>query len=103
MSYQAISAMLNVLHDTGHTRFLTPRDVQAQHQQLSGSLVGIGASEGQDRKTGQIIVTSTVPGSPAEKAGIKSGDIIVAVNGESVRGRDQTPLVGVHDGGSRAT
>ena len=103
MSYQAISAMLNVLHDTGHTRFLTPQDVQAQHQELSGSLVGIGASVGQDTKTGQIIVTSTLPGSPAEKVGIKSGDIIVAVNGVSVADKDQNTIVGLIDAGSAGT
>jgi carboxyl-terminal processing protease len=103
MSYQAISAMLNVLHDTGHTRFLTPQDVQAQHQQLSGSLVGIGASVSQDTKTGQIIVTSTVPGSPAEKAGMKSGDIIVAVNGVSAVGKDQNTVHGLIDAGPAGT
>src|SRR6266446_2306163 len=103
MSYQAISAMLNVLHDTGHTRFLTPQDVQAQHQPLSGSLVGIGAMVGQDTKTGQLIVTSTLPGSPAEKVGIKSGDIIVAVNGASVVGKDQNTIIGLIDAGPAGT
>jgi hypothetical protein len=33
MSYAAIRAMLGVLHDTGHTRFLTPQDVQSEKQQ----------------------------------------------------------------------
>ena len=103
MSYQAINAMLNVLHDTGHTRFLTPQDVQSEHQQLSGSLVGIGATVGQDTKTGQIFVTSTVAGSPAEKAGIKSGDIIVAVNGMSAVGKDQNTVVGLIDAGPAGT
>ena len=41
MSYQAIRAMVDVLHDTGHTRFLTPADVQAENQQLSGTFTGI--------------------------------------------------------------
>src|SRR5258708_28961885 len=103
MLLKAIRGMVNGLDGTGQSRFLTPRDVQAQHQQLSGSLVGIGASVGQDTKTGQIIVTSTVPGSPAEKAGIKSGDIIVAVNGESVVGKDQNTIIGLIDAGSAGT
>src|SRR6266446_8499477 len=88
MSYQAISAMLNVLHDTGHTRFLTPQDVQAQHQQLSGSLVGIGIYLRQDATTKQLTITSTISGTPAQKAGLKRGDIIMAVNGTSVAGKD---------------
>src|SRR6266478_3690016 len=83
MSYQAIRAMLGVLHDTGHTRFLTPQDVQSNKKELSGTLVGIGAAVKQDTKTKEIIITSTIPGAPAEKAGIKRGDIIVAVNGVS--------------------
>ncbi|HKF37672.1 MAG TPA: S41 family peptidase [Ktedonobacteraceae bacterium] len=88
MSYQAINAMLNVLHDTGHTRFLTPQDVQAEHQQLSGTLIGIGVYLRQDSTTKQLIITSTIPGAPAAKAGLKSGDIIIAVNGANVAGKD---------------
>src|SRR5207302_10670405 len=51
MSYQAIRAMLGVLHDTGHTRFLTPQDVKSEKQQLSGKLIGIGINLQQDAKT----------------------------------------------------
>ncbi len=88
MSYQAIQAMLNVLHDKGHTRFLTPADVQAENQQLSGTFTGVGIYLRQDPKTKQLIITSPIPGSPAEKAGFKHGDIIVAVNGVSTVGKD---------------
>lgn len=103
MSYQAIQAMLGVLHDTGHTRFLTPQDVQSEKQQLSGTLVGIGAAVKQDTKTKEIIITSTVPGAPAEKAGIKRGDIIVAVNGVSAVGRDRDTVVAQIDAGQAGT
>ncbi len=88
MSYQAIRAMLNVLGDTGHTRFLTPQDVQSEHRQLSGTLVGIGIYLQQDPTTKQLIITSTIPGAPAQKAGLKHGDIILAVNGVSTVGKD---------------
>src|SRR2546428_1181026 len=54
MSYQAIRAMLEVLHDKGHTRFLTPQDLQSERQQLSGTLVGVGVYLQQDPKTKQI-------------------------------------------------
>jgi carboxyl-terminal processing protease len=103
MSYQAIRAMLGVLHDTGHTRFLTPQDVQSEKQQLSGTLVGIGAAVMQDTKTKEIIITSTVPGAPAEKAGIKRGDIIVAVNGVSAVGKDRNTVVAQIDAGPAGT
>jgi len=88
MSYQAIRAILNVLNDTGHTRFLTPQDVQAENQQLSGTVVGIGVYLQQDAQTKQLIITSTIPAAPAENAGLKRGDIIVAVNGVDTVGKD---------------
>src|SRR5258708_18645854 len=80
--------MLGVLHDTGHTRFLTPQDVQAEHQQLSGTIIGVGIYLRQDPTTKQLTITSTISGTPAQKAGLKRGDIIMAVNGTSVAGKD---------------
>ncbi|HCI82589.1 MAG TPA: hypothetical protein DHW02_23175, partial [Ktedonobacter sp.] len=88
MAYDAINAMVTSLNDKGHTRFLTPQDVQSENQQLSGSYVGIGIYLQQDPKTKHVIITSTIPGSPASKAGFKRGDVIIAVNGTSVVGKD---------------
>ena len=88
MSYKSIQAMLDVLHDKGHTRFLTPQDVQTENQQLSGTFTGVGIYLKQDPKTKDLIITSPIPGSPAEKAGFKHGDVIVAVNGKSTAGKD---------------
>jgi len=92
MSYQAISAMLNVLGDTGHTRFLNPQQVQSENQQLSGSFTGIGIYLQQDPKTKDILIAAPIPGSPAAKAGLKHGDIITAVNGVSTKGKDISGL-----------
>ncbi len=88
MSYDAIRSMLTDLGDTGHTRFLTPQDVKAEQQQLSGSFAGIGVYIQQDPKTKDITISSTIPGAPAEKAGLKHGDIITEVNGKNVVGMD---------------
>ena len=93
MSYAAIRAMLGVLHDTGHTRFLTPQDVQSENQQLSGKLIGIGVDLQQDAKTKQITISSTFAGAPADKAGVKRGDIIVAVNNTNVVGKDINSVI----------
>lgn len=87
MSYDAIRVMLADLHDKGHTYFLTPDEVKAEQQQLSGTSSGIGIYIQQDPKTLQVTITATVPGSPAEKAGFKSGDIIEAVNTTNVAGK----------------
>lgn len=98
MSYSAIEAMINTLHDKDHTRFLTPQEVQTENQQLSGSYTGIGIYLEQDTKTGKLIITSPIPGSPAEKAGIKPNDILVAVNGTNVTGKSISQVSSLIEG-----
>jgi carboxyl-terminal processing protease len=88
MSYDAIRAMLSDLGDTGHTRFLTPQDVQAEQQQLSGTFAGIGVYIQQNTKTKDLVILSTIAGAPAEKAGLKAGDILIEVNGKNIVGLD---------------
>ena len=88
MSYSAIQAMVDSLHDKGHTRFLTPDQVQSFSQSMSGSFTGIGIYLRQDTNTKQLIITAPIPGSPAEKAGIKPGDVIISINGTSLAGKD---------------
>jgi carboxyl-terminal processing protease len=88
MAYSAIEAMLDTLGDKGHTRLLTPDQVQAFNQSLSPTLVGVGIYLQQNPTTGQVVITDTVPGAPAEKAGLQPGDILIAVNGQSVQGKD---------------
>lgn len=85
-TYAAIEGMLNSLGDEGHTRFLTPEEVQDNKQGLSGKYVGVGVQlEDKDKR---IVVTAPIDGSPADKAGIKTGDVIVAVDGKNVEGQD---------------
>ncbi len=98
MSYSAIQAMVNTLQDKGHTRFLTPQEVQSENQQLSGSYTGIGIYLSQDAKTGKLIITSPIPNSPAEKAGIKPNDILTAVNGTNVTGKSISAVSNLIEG-----
>ncbi|GCE17031.1 S41 family peptidase [Dictyobacter kobayashii] len=88
MSYAAINAMIATLGDKGHTRFMDPQATQAENQQLSGKFTGVGIYLSQDKTSGKLIVTSPIPGSPAEKAGLKHGDVIIAVDGKSTAGKD---------------
>lgn len=86
MAYAAINAMVDSLGDTGHSRFETPEQYAQENNDLNGgSTVGIGIylSGGGSQP---IVITATIPGSPASKANIKPGDEIVAVNGTSLRG-----------------
>lgn len=50
---------------------------------------GIMTLDGAERKAAEyVFVENVIPGSPAETAGISSGDVIIAIDGERVRGRD---------------
>lgn len=76
----AISGMVNSLGDP-FTVYLPPVQNTNFKQSLAGEFSGIGAelsTKGKD-----IIVIAPLDGSPAEKAGVKSGDTIIGVNGQS--------------------
>ena len=85
-TYGAIEGMLDTLGDEGHTRFLTPEEREQNHKSLSGTYVGIGVTLESERDG--VVVASPIEGSPADKAGVESGDVVVAVDGESVQGED---------------
>jgi len=84
MTYGAISGMVDALGDTGHSRFLTPEMVKQERNLTKGELEGIGAEV--QMKNGQLVIIAPIDGSPAQKAKLKSGDIIQKVNGKDVSG-----------------
>jgi carboxyl-terminal processing protease len=90
-TYGAIRGMLDTLGDDGHTRFLTPEERKQNDQSLSGTYVGIGVQL--EEKKGDIVVAAPIQDSPAEKAGIRADDVLVAVDGKSVRGDDVSEVV----------
>jgi membrane-associated protease RseP (regulator of RpoE activity) len=91
LTYGAIRGMVQALGDTDHTVFLTPEQAQAEQNALDQNVVGIGVLLGE--KDGQSVIVSVVPGSPAEAAGLKAGDVITAVNGQSTVGVPPDQLV----------
>ncbi|MCL4535040.1 MAG: S41 family peptidase [Bacteroidetes bacterium] len=82
MTYGAIQGMLASLGDVGHTRFLSPQDLKSEQESLSGQLQGIGAELGV--RNGRPTIVAPIPGSPAQKAGLRPGDTIVRVDGQDV-------------------
>jgi carboxyl-terminal processing protease len=80
----AVQGMLDSLGDQGHTRFLSADDAERWAESISGSFEGIGAYI--DVRDGQTIIVAPIEGSPAEAAGIRAGDIIIAVDGEDTSG-----------------
>ena len=78
----AVNGMLAILNDTG-TFYVTPEDYQTSTV-LTGSFEGIGAtvsSQGSD-----IVIVAPIKETPAERAGLVSGDVIRAVDGEDTTG-----------------
>ncbi len=80
LTWGAIRGMVDSLGDTGHTVFLTPDEVQAQTEQLSGRISGIGIMV--DTRSGVPLIISVFDGSPADKAGLRAGDLIISVDGQ---------------------
>ncbi|HEY8074049.1 MAG TPA: S41 family peptidase [Labilithrix sp.] len=67
-------------------KLLAPREIAELRNDLKGEVVGIGVSIKLDPHTGYAEVLAALPGSPAEKAGLVSGDMIVTVNGKLYKG-----------------
>lgn len=85
MTYAAISGMVNSLGDTGHSTFLSPRMVKMANSVISGHFAGIGAEV--RLKGHQIIIVTPLDGTPAQRAHLHPGDIILKVNGKKVTGK----------------
>lgn len=79
----AIEGMVQSVGDP-FTLYLPPVQNNNFKQGLAGQFSGIGAELGTKDK--DIIVISPLDGSPAEKAGVKSGDVIIAVDKKSTAG-----------------
>lgn len=67
-----------------YTVYLTAADAKLLSNDLNGTLSGIGAEIG--LRNNHLTVISPVPGTPAAKAGLLSGDVIVKINGEDPSG-----------------
>ena len=70
-----------------YTEYLTKDEYEELMVDVNGNYVGIGIYMTQD-KDGNIVVLLPIEGSPAEKAGLKTGDIIIKVNGEDCTNMD---------------
>lgn len=67
-----------------YTEYYTKEEMQSKLEEVTGNYVGIGIYMLVDSSSGTILVTEPMEGSPAEKAGVKTGDFIVNVEGEDV-------------------
>ena len=82
-AYVAIDTMLASLNDP-YTRFLDPKEFAEETSSIKGSLQGIGIQIGM--KDGNLVVIAPIEGSPADKAGILTDDLILEIDGVSTKG-----------------
>ncbi|HCE16569.1 MAG TPA: hypothetical protein DEQ80_01790 [Anaerolinea thermolimosa] len=85
MMQGAIRGMLESLGDP-HTSYMDPDEYRQANLPMNGEYEGIGAWV--DTTGDYVKIVSPMPGSPAEKAGLKANDIIIKVDGEDMTGID---------------
>ena len=81
----AISGMLDSLGDQ-HTSYMNPHEYTQANSSMEGEYDGIGAWV--DSTGDYLAIVSPMPGSPAEEAGLKPGDLVLAIDGEDMTGID---------------
>ena len=80
----AIRGLLQAVNDP-HTSYISPGRFDIENEDLHGRFEGIGATVSM-RIDGKILVVSPIEGGPAEAAGLRPGDVILEVDGESITG-----------------
>lgn len=87
LAFAAISGMLASLKDP-YTEFLDPKENRQLNEMISGGgFGGIGVYIGQDKKTRDVVIIDPIVRTPAFRAGLKPGDVIVSVDGNSTSSR----------------
>ncbi len=82
LAYGSISGMVDALGDTGHSTFLTPKMIKEENDYIKGRFKGIGAEI--HKKDGHVVIVAPLDGSPAQKADLRPGDIILKVDGKEI-------------------
>jgi carboxyl-terminal processing protease len=86
LTYDVIDAMARSLGDR-YTQFFTPDQFREFNQALDPDKIsGIGVMIQPDEQSKYIRAYYVVPGTPADKAGLQSGDVFVSVDGVSTKG-----------------
>ncbi len=79
----AIGGIFTALNDP-HSTYIDPRTFAVSRGDFRGAFQGIGATIAQ--QDNYVVIVRPLPGTPAERAGIQPGDVILEVDGESAEG-----------------
>ena len=86
VTYGALRGLLKPLDDP-FTRFMDPAEYKSQRDETVGDFVGIGVYlNPKPTRSGYYSVERTLPGGPAAGAGLRTGNVILTVDGRSVKG-----------------
>ena len=85
----AIKGYIEGLNDP-YTEYISKEDMQDYMADTIGNFVGIGIYMVKDTEADRIMVLSPIKGSPAEKAGILQGDLIISVDGVEYKAEDMS-------------
>lgn len=88
----ALEAIMESLNDR-HSVYIEPEIFAITASDLSGELQGIGARVSTDEESGDVRIVSVLNGTPAQDAGLRSGDIFRVVDGIDVSTLNQSELV----------
>ena len=80
---KSLDGMLYELRDP-YSTFLPPERFARLHETTSGNYAGLGVEV--DLREGWLIVVAPLPGGPAERAGVQSGDRIIEIGGKQTKG-----------------
>ena len=87
MLESAIKGYVEGLEDE-YSEYITKEEMKEYMEETNGKYVGIGVYISNNTQTNQIVVLMPMKGSPAEEAGMKSGDIITKIDGVEYKGED---------------
>lgn len=90
LTNDGIAATVKALKDA-HSQYLSQNENRRLNQDLNGSFYGVGFTLREDKKRPKVV--SVIKGSPAEKAGIKTGDVIMKVDGKDTLGESLDSVV----------
>lgn len=83
LDYGLIRGYVDAFKDP-YTKFFPPKEAKAFNEQVKGSFAGVGMEVGE--RSGLITVIAPLKDSPAQKAGIKAGDVITSIDKKSTEG-----------------